>query len=134
MNLNLFNTTTEVKQSWFREFEEVLNQHREDIFKEFSTLLKNQFMFGGKKYGGLSVTDREATDIICGMFGGESGIDWVLGTIVKYIFRYKNFGQEKDLLKIATYCYILWLKAGFHTLTGHQEDTTINKTIERNTK
>ena len=31
--------------------------------------------------------------------------------------------SEKDLLKIATYCYICWLKAGHHLKEEHDEDT-----------
>ena len=61
------------------------------------------------------------------MFGGETQADWVLGTIVKYVFRFKNFGREKDLFKIATYCYILWLKCGFHLLSDAQHEEDINK-------
>ena len=126
MNLDLFGTTTDMKARWFSEFKEAIKSHSSDNIDEFLALISNQFHYGGKKYGGIMM-DREATDVICHLFGGESGVDWVLGTMVKYIMRYKNFGQEKDLLKIATYCYILWLKAGFHLLTDHQEDINASK-------
>jgi hypothetical protein len=42
--------------------------------------------------------------------------------MTKYIFRFKNFHREKDLLKIATYCFILWLKMGAHLQETHDED------------
>ncbi len=42
---------------------------------------------------------------------------------MKYMFRYKNFHREKDLLKVATYCFILWLKTGGHLAETHDEDT-----------
>ena len=89
-------------------------------YKKFTELVKNQFIHGGDKYKGNG--EKEFTDMICEAFGGESGVDWVLGTCMKYLGRYKNFGREKDLLKIATYMYILWLKAGFHIKDQHDED------------
>lgn len=85
-------------------------------WKKFAELIENQFKEGGSKYA-LS-DDKEITDWVCEI----AGTDWVLGTMAKYIGRYKNYGREKDLLKIATYCYILWLKHGFHLREEHDED------------
>lgn len=96
---------------------------KKDNYKKFSDLIGNQFMHGGEKYKLPGFDDREATDVISQIFGGEDSNDWVLGTITKYVFRFKNFKREKDLLKIATYCYILWLKNGFHLQEDHDEDT-----------
>lgn len=94
-------------------------------FKKFASLLSSQFNHGGDKYKLQGFNDREATDVISSVFGGESEYDWVLGTMMKYLFRFKNFHREKDLLKIATYCYILWLKQGNHLKEGkHDEDTS----------
>lgn len=105
MWLNKYNTTIEVKDANFDKFVE---------------LIRNQFKHGGNKY--KLNNQKEFTDQICETFGGETGVDWVLGTIMKYLGRYKNYGREKDLLKSATYLYILWLKAGFHLETKHDED------------
>ena len=93
---------------------------KKDNFKTFSKLIENQFNHGGEKYKGNG--EKEFTDLICESFGGESGVDWVLGTCMKYLGRYKNFGREKDLLKVATYMYILWIKGGHHLATKHDED------------
>jgi len=106
--LNQYSTTVSVKRKHF---------------PKFIQLIKNQFNHGGDKYKGTG--DKEFTDMICEAFPGESGADWVLGTCMKYLGRYKNFGREKDLLKVATYMYILWLKGGFHLVEGHDED--VNK-------
>jgi len=106
MNLNNHNTNLEEKKK---------------NFKKFIKLIENQFMHGGNKY--KLNNNKEFTDQICEIFPGETGIDWVLGTCMKYLGRYKNFGREKDLLKIATYMYLLWLKGGFHKLKQHDEDT-----------
>jgi hypothetical protein len=103
--LNTYSTTVEVKREYFPKFIE---------------LIRHQFDHGGDKYKGTA--DKEFTDMICEAFPGESGVDWVLGTMMKYGGRYKNFGREKDLLKIATYAFILWLKAGFHLQGVSDED------------
>ena len=95
---------------------------KRDNFSKFAGLISNQFEHGGDKYKLPGFDDREATDIISSVFGGSTEFDWVLGTMMKYIFRFKNFQREKDLLKIATYCYILWLKQGNHLSSSHDED------------
>lgn len=97
---------------------------KQEHFEKFVTLIKNQFWHGGDKYKLQGFEDREATDIISSVFGGNTEFDWILGTITKYIFRFKNFGREKDLLKIATYCYILWLKQGNYLNKESDEDTS----------
>lgn len=76
-------------------------------FSKFHELVKNQFVYGGKKYG-LNST-RESTDVLF----EKHGKNWLFGTMDKYIFRYRNLARERDILKIATYSYILWLKKGF---------------------
>lgn len=92
-------------------------------WEKFAELIKSQFWHGGDKYKIKGFDDREATDIISSVFGGESEFDWVLGTMMKYLFRFKNFHREKDLLKVATYCYILWLKQGNHLKKENDTDT-----------
>ena len=90
-------------------------------FEEFVELIRNQFLSGGEKY--KLNAKREFTDGICEVFPGVTGVDWILGTQLKYLGRYKNEGREKDILQIANYCYILWLKGGFHKKVGeHDED------------
>lgn len=108
MSNKVYGTTVEVKR---------------EHFQKFADLLSSQFNHGGDKYKLPGFDDREATDIISSVFGGESQFDWVLGTMMKYLFRFKNFRREKDLLKIATYSYILWLKMGGHLKSEHDTDT-----------
>lgn len=92
-------------------------------FQKFADLISSQFNHGGDKYKLPGFNDREATDVISAVFGGESEFDWILGTCMKYLFRFKNFQREKDLLKVATYMYILWLKQGNHLKEDHDQDT-----------
>ena len=95
-------------------------EQKKKHYDAFAQLVRNQFEYGGSKYAGNA--SKEFTDLICEAFPGDSGVDWMLGTCMKYLGRYKNFGREKDLLKIATYMYILWLKGGFYKLKKHDED------------
>lgn len=92
-------------------------------FQKFAELIADQFSHGGSKYALQGFDDREATDVISSIFGGPTEYDWVLGTMTKYILRFKNFQREKDLLKIATYCFILWIKQGNHLKEVHDTDT-----------
>jgi len=95
-------------------------KNKKENFDKFAELMKNQFMHGGDKYQ-LS-EDKEGTDLICEMSPGKSGVDFVLQNVAKYCLRFINFKREKDLLKIATYAYICWLKCGFHLEEKHDED------------
>lgn len=88
----------------------------------FVELVKDQFQYGGKKYA--NTNEKESTDILV----DDYGFNWLLGTLNKYIYRYKNLGREKDLLKVACYCFIIWLKFGFHLNakgTAHDNYTTV---------
>jgi hypothetical protein len=96
-------------------------------FKKFADLIEGQFAHGGDKYALQGFEDREATDVISSVFGGPTEYDWILGTMMKYLFRFKNFNREKDLLKICTYGYILWLKAGCHLKSENEHDTDTKK-------
>jgi len=95
---------------------------KRDNFDKFAKLIGNQFNHGGEKYSLKGQADKEFTDLVCEISPGKTGADWILQTMVKYVGRFLNFEREKDLLKIATYCYILWLKMGFHLSEEHDED------------
>ena len=93
----------------------------------FRQMLDNQFMHGGKKYAMDGQEDKEVTDWVCELSPGTTGADWVLQTVAKYCGRYKNFERERDLLKAATYCFIMWLKMGHHLEKEHDEDVSKDK-------
>jgi len=71
----------------------------------FLDLLKKQFVGCGQKY--RFDVGAEWTDVICAFVPR-----WVEGTILKYAGRYKQYRQERDLVKIATYAFILSIKHG----------------------
>jgi hypothetical protein len=81
-------------------------------FNKFVELVKDQFCYGGKKYALSGDNQRESTDILF----DKHGKNWLIGTIDKYTFRFKNLARERDILKIATYMYIIWLKRGFFVM------------------
>jgi len=95
--------------------------------EQFFGLIKRQFVYGGEKYA--QTKEKEATDVLFDDFGKN----WLFGTIAKYVKRYSNLARERDLLKIACYMFILWLKRGFHL---EQEGTSqiINTTVETKSK
>ena len=95
----------------------------------FEKMIRRQFEHGGEKY--KLGEDKEITDWVCELSPGETGADWVLLTMEKYIGRYKSFKLERDLLKIATYAYIMWLKMGHHLDASHDEDvSSVKKDVE----
>lgn len=103
----IYNTTVETKAKYY---------------KKFSDLIGQQFIHGGSKYKLNGFDDREATDVISSIFGGPNEDQWILGTILKYLCRWNNFHREKDILKMATYLYLLWVKQGFHLQQKHDQD------------
>jgi hypothetical protein len=90
---------------------------------KFAKLIADQFEHGGDKYALGNQPDKEFTDLVCEVSPGKTGFDWIFQTIVKYCGRYIQFRREKDLLKMATYCYIAWLKSGAHLKEQHDTDT-----------
>lgn len=84
------------------------------VQQKFSHWVYDQFAYGGVKYA--STAAKEGTDILVEDFGWQ----WLFGTQAKYVMRFKNTHREKDILKIATYFFIDWLKLGYHL---HQSGT-----------
>jgi len=93
-----------------------------DNLDKFFELINSQFAYGGKKYAADNT--RESTDILFDWFGFR----FSLGNVAKYVFRYGNLKRERDLLKIACYQFIYYMKRGFHMLdygTKYPVDTTV---------
>ena len=94
---------------------------KEKYIDQFFDLIKDQLLYGAKKY--QNDDNREATDIIADSFG----IEWFLGTCLKYLLRFKNLQREKDLLKVTAYMFLVWLKMGYHLTEQHDTDTWIEQ-------
>jgi len=84
-------------------------------------LISSQFEFAGEKKYQLA-EDKEMTDLVCELVPGKTGVDWIIGTITKYLGRFANTLREKDILKATTYLYIMWLKMGFYLEEKHDKD------------
>lgn len=93
-------------------------------FDKFEKLVQDQFLYGGKKYA--HSTQKESTDCLF----DAHGKNWLFGTIDKYTYRFGNLARERDLLKIACYMYILWLKRGFHVDVKGVNDPPIDTTVD----
>jgi len=97
-----------------------------DAYLEFESFIKDQFEYGGKKYKLDDSQTRESTDVLF----DKHGKNWLIGTIDKYTFRYSNLARERDLLKIATYMYLMWLKRGFQVTNEGINDPPIDTNID----
>jgi len=94
---------------------------------KFNELNEDQFRYGGIKYS--SSNEKEATDCLFDVYGFK----WLIGTVHKYIYRTKNLARERDLLKIACYQFIIWLKRGYH-LNQLGSEIPINTTVKVKTE
>lgn len=92
------------------------------LLERFFGAINRQFAYGGIKYA--QTFEKEATDCLFDDFGKN----WLFGTLAKYCKRFGNLKREKDLFKIACYCFILWLKRGYH-LDEDGTDEIINTTV-----
>jgi len=94
-----------------------------DILNKFNELNRDQFIYGGQKYQNSET--KEATDCLFDIYGFK----WLIGTINKYVHRTKNLARERDILKIACYQFIVWLKRGFfNNKSGVKEP--VNTTVK----
>jgi hypothetical protein len=93
---------------------------------DFISLVKAQFIYGGSKYALKGSESRESTDALF----DDYGKNWLFGTCAKYVKRFRNVRREKDLLKIATYCYIIWLKRGFFILSTGITDPALDTNVK----
>ena len=89
----------------------------------FFDLINAQFTYGGQKYAHNN--EKEATDCLF----DDYGKGWLYGTMAKYTKRFSNLKRERDLLKISTYLFIIWLKRGFHINPEGQVEP-INTTVD----
>jgi hypothetical protein len=89
-----------------------------ESLQEFFGYIEHQFNYGGTKYRLAdwykeltgATEDKESTDVLFNHFSPS----WLYGTLAKYVFRFSNLVRERDLLKISTYAFLMWLKRGYH--------------------
>lgn len=89
----------------------VCHANRENVRENlpvFLDILEKQFIGCGEKYAFSSKA--EWTDVLC-----AKTRTWTEETIKKYCGRYKQYAAGKDLIKMATYAFILAIKRGLIT-------------------
>lgn len=79
-------------------------------FEEFTELMKTLALQGTEKYSGAETNQKETIDIIPEVLGEEGYTNFVLGDLLKRIIRFKNQRRERDLLKMALWAYLLWMR------------------------
>lgn len=99
-------------------------------FTKFITLVQDQCNYGGQKYALSGSNTRESTDVLVSQFG----VNWLYGTMSKYVKRFRNLARERDLLKIACYCFILWLKRGYHIKETGLSVDMLDTNLEQKTR
>jgi len=79
-------------------------------FEEFTGLMKTLALQGTEKYSGAEAYQKETIDIIPDVIGEEGYTNYVLGDLLKRIIRFKNQRRERDLVKMALWAYLLWMR------------------------
>ena len=79
-------------------------------FEEFTELMKKLALQGSEKYSGAEAHKKETIDIIPDILGEEGYTNFVLGDLLKRIIRFKNQRRERDLIKMALWAYLLWMR------------------------
>jgi len=79
-------------------------------FEEFTELMKTLALQGTEKYSGAETHQKETIDILPDVLGEEGYVNFVLGDLLKRIARFKNQRRERDLVKIALWTYLLWMR------------------------
>ena len=79
-------------------------------FEEFSTLIRSLALQGTEKYTGSEAEKKENIDIIPDVLGEEGYLSFVLGDLIKRVIRFKNQRRERDLVKMALWAYLLWMR------------------------
>lgn len=96
---------------------------KEKHFDEFMEQIRSELVYGGSKYKPLNPAfpDKETTDYLVDAFP-----EFIESTVMKYMMRWRNQHREEDLIKVASYMYIMWLKY----FTG--ENAEHNKEVSKN--
>ena len=77
-------------------------------FEDFVVHMSNVILQGTDKYTGAEKDTAETIDIMPMMVGKKGYIDFVICDITKRLLRFRNDARERDLVKIAVWCYLLY--------------------------
>jgi len=85
-------------------------QHNLLRFKEFTELMRKLALQGMETHLGSEAHRKETMALHMGAPGDERHINFVLEDLVKKIIRFRNQRREKDLVKMAMWAYLLWMR------------------------
>ena len=85
-------------------------QHNLLRFKEFTELMRKLALQRIDTYLGAEVHRKEKMVVHTSTSGNERHINFALEDLVKKIIRFKNQRKERDLVKLALWAYLLWMK------------------------
>ena len=77
-------------------------------FDKFCAEMKGIVLQGSDKYAGSEKDKKETVDVMVDILGKQGLKMFVLGDMIKRIFRYKNQERERDLFKLAVWAFLLW--------------------------
>lgn len=76
--------------------------------ESFNNLTEKELVHGAEVY--KFSANRESTDELFDVFGSI----WLFGNCNSYVLNFVNTQEEKQLFNISYFCFIIWLKRGFH--------------------
>ena len=79
-------------------------------FKDFTELMRKLALRGIEMSSRTQTAKKQAVNIIPDGLGDERHIHFALEDLVKKIIRFRNQRAEKDLVKLALWAYLLWMK------------------------
>lgn len=82
--------------------------HKLVRFKEFTQLMRTLALREIEKYS--KAHKKESKDVIPNTLGDERHIHFVLEDLVKKIIRFRNQRKERDLVQLALWTYLLWMR------------------------
>jgi len=71
--------------------------------------MKDMALQGTDKFAGAEKDSKETIDILPDILGKEGYVHGVMFDLIKRIIRFKNQSRERDLIKMALWCYLLWM-------------------------
>ena len=77
-------------------------------FDEFCQQMKDIILQGTDKYAGREKDACETIDVIPMVLGEQGFKDFILGDLLKRIFRVKNQNRERDIIKMAVWLFLYW--------------------------
>lgn len=67
--------------------------------------------------------EEQTTSLVCTALPGQTGVDWLLSSILETILRFKDQREESALLRISALSFTAWTRMGFPHEKGRKSET-----------